>query len=79
MDLELRLLQAAGWPAKAVQAATVKQGNQKVWADVRRRRLMWLVVMKQNYPMLTLLAERLLSQHATVCSVERSWSQVCTG
>lgn len=40
------------------------------------RRLLWEVELRKTYPTLAVLAGRLLSQHATVCFVERSWSQV---
>lgn len=77
VELELRLLHATGWPAKAYELATIKKGDRREWGDASRRRLIWRLLMKEDYPLLSLLADRLLTQHATVCSVERAWSQVC--
>jgi hypothetical protein len=49
----------------------------KEWRSVQRRRLVWELKLKKDYPALAPVAVVLLCQHATACSVERAWS--CLG
>lgn len=42
--------------------------------SIKDRRLVWTSSMRQAYPLLTDIAARLLSLHATSCASERNWS-----
>ncbi|DBA77843.1 TPA: hypothetical protein ACH3X1_009197 [Trebouxia sp. C0004] len=42
---------------------------------ITQRRELWEKTMQEMYPLLTLIAVRLLSLHATSCSAERNWSR----
>lgn len=71
--VEFALLWEKGTPAKVIKSV---EGSQ---ADGSTSQQLWEVHLKAVYPSLAVLADRLLSQYATVGSVEHSWCQVRVG
>jgi hypothetical protein len=86
VEMEMMLLKQRGYSSDIMRLvvkdiidgegeATTLVGEQ--WKDITIRRLVWETKLVKTYPTLAVLAARLLSQHGTVCSTERCWSQVC--
>jgi hypothetical protein len=56
-------------------ARTVQDDGSVRIEPMHKRRAVWVNFLKEKCPNLALVAERLMSMHATACSSERNWSK----
>jgi hypothetical protein len=70
--LQFMSLLADGFDADAIALCRTPEGQ---WINVQQRRLVWETEIVHSHPQLAPIAGRLMSQHTTSCSVERSWAR----
>jgi len=76
-QLELLQWTADGTTSAMVDAVLEKAATVQGWMlveDLAVVKLLWKAALKKKYPILSGVALRLLSMHATSCSCERLWS-----